>query len=59
VTAAKTLKTAVLNKDTGFKGKTKTTTNEERHSMGMYGGGGFGRPGVTIEEPYISTATVI
>ena len=25
----------------------------------MYGGGGFGRPGVTIEEPYIYTVMVI
>jgi hypothetical protein len=57
VTAVKTLKIAVPNNDTGFKGKTKTTTSEDRHSTGMYGGGGFGRRGVTIEELYISTAT--
>jgi hypothetical protein len=37
----------------------KTTTSEERHSMGVDGGGGFGRQDVTIEEPYISTATAI
>ena len=59
VTAVKTLKTAALNSDTGFKGKTRITPGEVPPLMGMYGGGGFGHLGVTIEEPYTSTATVI
>ena len=59
MTAVETLKIAVPSNDTGFKKRTITTLSEDRHLMAMYGGGGYVRQDVTIEELYIFTATAI